>query len=155
MPFSNHRVWYESKVLPLNLLGYALQKTPAGSLIARRMHGVPPQVSTTKGEFVERNSPRAFPSTRKMGSFSSVFLSVTPSLPNTLRVDVWTHKHLLTRPLGAQTPILTRYSEDFGRLGYWSIYRLKQSFRRVFSVDLMTPTVCYHWCILRNHYIHH
>ena len=46
----------------------------------------------------------------------------TPSLPNTLeRVDVWTHKHLLRFglwPLGGQkTPILTRYSEDLGRLG--------------------------------------
>ena len=40
-----------------------------------------------------------------------------PRLPNTLWVGVWTHKHLVRRPLGGPKYLLTRYLEDFGRLG--------------------------------------
>ena len=36
----------------------------------------------------------------------------SPSLPNTLWVDVWTHKHLLTRPLGGPNT----YSQGIRRI---------------------------------------
>ena len=47
-----------------------------------------------------------------------ILFSFFPSLPNTLWAGVCTPKHLLRMPLGGSNYLLTRYLEDFGRLGF-------------------------------------